>query len=97
MSTDLIQEKQEVHELIDRLAPTQLAAVHGLLRVMLDPVSRAIANAAIDDEPETEEERQAVAEAKEWFKKNPQGITFEEVLGDFGLSIDDVRNSKPGE
>jgi hypothetical protein len=32
---------------------------------MLDPVSLAIAQAPVDDEPETEEERQAVAEAKD--------------------------------
>jgi hypothetical protein len=93
MST-VIEVKQQIHELIDTLAPSQLAAVRSLLEVMLDPVSRAIANAPIDDESESEHERQAVAEAKEWFRKNPQGIPFAEVLADFGLTIDDIRNDK---
>jgi len=55
------QTKEKAHELIERIAPSQLSAVVGLLETMLDPVSRAIANAPIDDEPESEAERQAVA------------------------------------
>jgi hypothetical protein len=38
-------EKQQAHELIERLAPSQVSAVVGLLQAMLDPVARAIANA----------------------------------------------------
>jgi len=69
-------EKRQAHDLIDRLPPTQLSAVVGLLEAMLDPVSRAIANAPVDDEPETEQERQAVAESKAWFERQSgQGIT----------------------
>ena len=41
--------RQQAHELIDRIAPSQVNAVVGLLETMLDPVSRAIANAPIDD------------------------------------------------
>lgn len=92
MSHELPNEKQQAHELIDRLPPTQLTAVVGLLEAILDPVSRAIAQAPLDDEPETEEERRAVAEAKEWFNKNP-GIPFEEVLSDFGLTVRDLKVS----
>jgi hypothetical protein len=53
MATHVTDEKQQVHELIDRLAPTQVAAVRGLLEAMLDPIARAIADAPIDDEPVT--------------------------------------------
>ncbi len=95
MTSEATQEKQQVHEMIDRLGPGQLSAVRGLLEAMLDPVSHAIASAPLDDEPELEHERQAVAEAKEWFKSNPQGIPFEEVLSDFGLTVDDIRNDRP--
>jgi len=59
----------------------------------LDPVARAIANAPVDDEPESEQERQAVAEADEWLQHN-RPIPFEEVLADFDLTIEDVRNYK---
>jgi hypothetical protein len=89
-------QRQEVHSLVDRLAPSQLAVVHNLLEVMLDPVSRAIANAPTDDEPETEKERQAVAEATEWLKHN-KPIPFEDVLANRGLTIDDVKKHKESE
>jgi len=84
--------RQQAHELIDRMAPSQVYAVVGLLETMLDPVSRAIANAPFDDEPETEEERQAVAASKAWMDENPgQGIPHEEILADFGLAAEDLR------
>jgi hypothetical protein len=82
-------ERQEVHSLVDQLAISQLAAVHSLLEVMLDPVARAIARAEVDEEPESAEERQAVAEATEWLKHN-NPIPFEDVLADFGLTLQDL-------
>ena len=89
-------ERQEVHSLVDRLAPSQLAAVHSLLEVLLDPVSRAIANAPTDDEPETDAECRAVAEGTEWLKHN-QPIPFEDVLADRGLTPKDVKDFKDSE
>jgi hypothetical protein len=84
--------RQQAHELIDRMAPSQVFAVVGLLQTMLDPVSRAIANAPFDDEPETEEERQAVAASKAWMAEHPgQGIPHEEILAEFGLAAEDLR------
>jgi hypothetical protein len=95
MAHDSGNEKQQAHELIDRLAPSQVSAVVGLLEAMLDPVSRAIANAPVDDEPETEAERQAVAESKDWFaQRGGQGISHEEVLADFGLTPNDLKKRK---
>jgi hypothetical protein len=69
----------------------KLNAVRGLLEVMVDPVSRALANAPIDDEPITEEEERAVAEAREWLKHNP-GIPFEQVVADLGFTMEEVKN-----
>ena len=86
-------DKQHAHELIERLAPSQVPKVIGILEALLDPVSRAIANAPVDDEPESEDERQAVAKSKAWFKRRGgQGIPHEEVLADFGLTSDDLKN-----
>jgi len=86
-------DKQHAHELIDQLAPSQLPAVVGMLESLLDPVARAIANAPIDDEPESADERQAVAKSKAWFKqRGGQGIPHEEVLADFGLTPDDLKS-----
>jgi len=86
-------EKQQAHELIERLPPTQLSAVVGLLEAMLDPVSRALANAPIDDEPVTAEEEKALAEAREWLKHN-EGIPHEQVLAELGITQEEISNFK---
>lgn len=85
------QERQQAHAYLDHLPAAQLSAVRGLLESMLDPVSRALANAPIDDEPITEEEELDVAEAREWLKHNP-GIPFEQVVAELGLTMEEVRN-----
>lgn len=83
-------EKQHAHELIDQLPSRQLSAVVGLLEAILDPVSAKLAAAPIDDEPETEEERSAAEQSKEWLRqRGGKGIPHEEVLQDFGLTSED--------
>jgi hypothetical protein len=59
-----------------------------LLETMLDPLSRTIANAPIEDEEIGEEEERAAAVAREWLKRNP-AIPHEEVLAGFGLTMED--------
>ena len=86
MESNPQQERQQAHALLDHLSDTQVAAVRGLLETMLDPVARALANAPVDDEPVTEEEERAVAEAREWLKQNP-GIPFEQVVAELGLTL----------
>lgn len=82
--------KQQAHDLIDRMAVSQVSAVVGLLESMLDPFARAIANAPFDDEPETDAERHAVAASKEWLEQHPgEGISHEAVLAEFGLGAED--------
>jgi hypothetical protein len=82
-------EKQHAHELIERLEATQVTTVIRFLEfMMLDPVSRSLATAAIDDEPLTEEEVEALSTSKEWFKHHP-GIPHDEILAEFGLKPDD--------
>lgn len=84
--------REQAHELIDRMAPSQISAVVGLLETMLDPVSRAIANAPIDDELESEDERSVVAESKAWLAAHPgQAISHAEMMAEFGLSADDLK------
>jgi len=80
--------RHHVHALIDQLPPVQLAALETILQSMLDPVSRKLALAPHDDEPFTDEDRQAVAEADEWLKHNAP-VPLEEVLADFGLTGSD--------
>ena len=54
--------KEHAYELIDRLAPTQLSAVVGLLKAMLDPVS--LANAPVEEEELTPETAAALCFAR---------------------------------
>jgi hypothetical protein len=88
MALDLVQERQRAHAYLDRLRPEQLSAVRGLLETMLDPVSQAVANAPMEDEEISAAEESAVAEAREWSNHN-KFIPHEEVLAEFGLSMDD--------
>ena len=63
--------------------------MHGLLQVMLDPVSRAIANAPVDDEPLTEDDAHALDEAREWLKGNGP-IPHERVLAESGITLEEI-------
>jgi len=80
--------KEHAHELIDRLPPTQLSAVVGLLEAILDPVSRSLANAPLDDEPVSEEEAREIAAARASLDRG-EGIPHEQVLAEFGLTLQD--------
>ena len=81
-------ERRQAHAYLDLLPPEQLSAVRSLLETMLDPLSRTLANAPIEDEEISEEEERAVAESIEWLKHN-KGIPHEEVLAEFGLTMED--------
>ena len=56
---------------------------------MADPVARAIANAPVDDEPVTEEEEQALNEAREWLRHN-EPISHEQVLAGLGITREEI-------
>jgi hypothetical protein len=53
----------------------------GLLGMIVDPVGIALRNATADDEPETEEEKQSVAEALAWLRRRGgRGIPHAEAI-----------------
>ncbi len=83
--------RQHAHELIDQLPEPQLTALVGLLESIVDPVAAALRNAPVDDEPVTEEEERAVAEAREWLRHN-EGIPFEQVVAELGFTMEEVKN-----
>ena len=86
-------DKPHAHELIDRLAPSQVPAVIGMLKDLLDPVSRAIANAPIDEEQLSAEDEKALDEAQEWLKHN-ESIPHEQVLGELGFTREECDRSQ---
>jgi hypothetical protein len=81
-------EKQQAHDLIEQLAPSQISALVHLLEVMTNPVARSLANAPIDDEPVTEEEAREIAVARASLDRG-EGIANEQVLAEFGLTSED--------
>jgi hypothetical protein len=83
-------DKQHAHELIDRLAPGQVAAVVGLLEIILDPFARKLANAPYDDEPVSAEEARELEEARASLARG-EGIPHEEVLAELGLPMKDFQ------
>ena len=82
-------DKQHAHELIEKLSPSQVPAAIGMLESLLDPVARAIANAPIDDEPVSEEEKRALERSREWLKHN-KPIPHEEVLAELGITREEI-------
>ena len=93
MSHESPKERRQAHELIERLTPSQVSAVVGLLEALLDPVARAIATAPVDDEPLTEEDKKALEEARQWLQHN-QGIPHEQVLAELGITREEINNHK---
>ena len=85
-----VSEKHHAHELIERLADSQLAtAVRFLEFMLLDPVARAAATAPPDNEPVTEQDRQRFRDGQAWFGQRGKGIPMEDVLAELGLKSED--------
>jgi len=84
-------DKQHAHELIEQLPPSQVPAAIGMLKSLLDPVSRVITNAPMDDEPLTAAGEKALAEAREWSKHN-KSTPHEEFLAELGITPEDIDN-----
>ena len=75
---------QQARHLLDQLGPDQLTAVVKLLEVMIEPD---------DDEPLTEQDRQAVAASREHFRRNPSaGVSFDQFAAECGFTMDQIRN-----
>ena len=54
-------DRRELHTLVDNIPESDVSAVRKILRALADPVELAILAAPLDDEPDTEEERDSVA------------------------------------
>jgi hypothetical protein len=85
--------KQHAHELIEQLPPSQVPVAIDMLENLLDPVSRAIANAPVDDEPLTAADEKALAEAREWSKHN-KSTPHEEFLAELGITPEEIDKSR---
>jgi hypothetical protein len=85
-------DKQQAHELIERLQASQIStAVRFLEFMLLDPAAHAVATAPPDDEPVTDQDRRRFHDGQAWFaQRGGKGIPMEDVLSELGLKPDDV-------
>lgn len=81
--------RQHAHQLIDRLPEAQLSGLAQFLETIVDPTGSALS----ENEGISEEEEQAVAEAREWLKRN-KPIPHYELLAEFGLTLDDFERMR---
>ena len=72
------------HQLLDQLAPIQLAAVTHLLEVLTDPVSGSLANAPVDTESISTAEAAELDEAHAAIQRG-EGTTHEDILREYGI------------
>jgi hypothetical protein len=76
--------REHAHALIDRLPEAQLSGLVRFLETIIDPPAAALHDAPLDDEPDSDEEKSAVGEAREWLKSN-KGIPHSEAMRRLGL------------
>jgi hypothetical protein len=85
MERNLKQEREDAHKLLDLLPPEKIAAVRGLLEVMVEPLSSPQASAT-EDEPEVAPGVAAAIERARASLRKGEGISHEEILREFGLN-----------
>jgi len=78
------QERQQAHELLDMLPDEKLSAVRTLLEVIVEPLSRSLTLAAMEEEELTPETAAALERARASLASG-EGIPHEEILREFGL------------
>jgi hypothetical protein len=84
MEPDLTQERRQAHALLDMLPAEKLNAVRSLLEVMVEPLSRSLALAPVEEEEITPETAAALDRARASLARG-EGIPHEEILREFGL------------
>lgn len=79
--------RKRIHQLVDRLPEDDLPAARRVLeglRALGDPVLRALLRAPEEEEPVSEEERNALREAEEDVRRG-EILTHEEMKDELGL------------
>jgi hypothetical protein len=79
------QERQQAHALLDMLPDEKLNVVRNLLEVMVEPPSRTLALAPVEEEEITLETAAALDRARASLARG-EGIPHHEIRREFGLS-----------
>jgi len=84
MGADATQERQQAHALLDMLTQEKLSAVRSLLEVMVEPLSRSLASAPVEEEEVTPETAAALDRARASLARG-EGIPHHDILREFGM------------
>ena len=82
MELDFVQQRQQAHLLIDVLPEQKLSAVHSLLEVLVEPLSRSLAMAPVEEEELTPETMAALNRASAQLDRG-ESVSHEELLREF--------------
>jgi hypothetical protein len=85
MESNLNQDRQRAHALLDLLPAEKLNAVRSLLEVMVEPLSRSLALAPVEEEDISAETSSALDRARASLARS-EGIPHEEILREYGLT-----------
>jgi hypothetical protein len=80
---ELEQQRQQAHWLIDVLPEDKLSAVRNLLEVLVEPLSRSLALAPVEEEEITPETAAEIERGRASLARG-EGISHEEMLREFG-------------
>ena len=83
MEPNFAQQRQQAHLLLDVLADEKIPAVRNLLEVMVEPLSRSLAMAPVEEEALTPETAEALDRARASLARG-EGVSHEELLHEFG-------------
>ncbi len=85
MAIDSNIQKQELHDLVEKLPAEQVSpALRYLTYLCADPILLSLLNAPPDDEPYTEQQRKQDTEAEASIARK-EGIPQEAILREFGV------------
>jgi hypothetical protein len=82
MELDFAQQRRQAHSLLDVLPDEKIPAVRSLLEVMVEPLSRSLALAPVEEEDLAPETAAALDRARASLARG-EGIPHEEVLREF--------------
>lgn len=84
MKSDIAQQRQRAHWLLDALPEEKLAAVRNLLEVMVEPLAVSLAAAPTEEAELTPETAAALDRARASLDRG-EAVPHDEILREFGL------------
>lgn len=77
--------RADLHAIVDDLPDSELDRARASLEAVRSPLAKALAQAPIDDEPETAEERSAVQDARDSLARGERGISLMDLRRELGV------------